>query len=306
MATKVKLEGSMVALVTPFAGGEVDYDALGRLVDWQIDNGTQALVPCGTTGESPTLSHSEHDKVIEAVVRRAAGRVSVIAGTGSNATSEAARLTRHAKDAGADACLLVNPYYNKPTQEGMLRHIEVLDKIGLPIVLYNIPGRTAMELTPETIIRAYNEFEQVVAVKEATVKTDTTSAIAVACDMTVLSGDDSMTLPIMACGGAGVISVLANILPAEVRKLTDLALAGDLSAARRQHVKLFGLFKGLFVETNPIPIKAAMAMTGLIAEEIRLPMTPLSDRHRPALAELLTAAGVQVKPPNHKRMVSHT
>jgi len=288
----MKLSGAMVALVTPFADGEVDADALGRLVDRQIESGIQALVPCGTTGESPTLSHIEHDKVIEWVVARAAGRVPVIAGTGSNSTAEAVRLTQHAADVGADACLLVNPYYNKPTQDGMLRHIEQIDKIGLPIVLYNIPGRTAMELTAETIVRAYEKFAQVVAVKEATGKLDTTSAVAAACDITILSGDDSLTLPIMACGGSGVISVLANILPKEIRALTDLAGAGDLIGARRQHLKLFDLFKGIFVETNPIPIKAAMAMAGLIGEEIRLPLTPLSETYRPQLAALLQRAGV--------------
>ncbi len=284
----------MVALVTPFADGEVDAEALGRLVDRQIDGGIEALVPCGTTGESPTLSHDEHDKVIELVVSRAAGRVPVIAGTGSNSTAEAVRLTQHAKDAGADACLQVNPYYNKPTQEGVLRHIEQLDKIGLPIVLYNIPSRTALELAPETIIRAYEQFAQVVAVKEATGKLDATSAVAAACEITILSGDDSLTLPIMACGGSGVISVLGNIVPAEIRTLTDLAAAGDLAGARRQHLKLYPLFKGMFVETNPIPVKAAMAMAGLIGDEIRLPLTPLSEQYRPGLTELLKAAGVDL------------
>ncbi|NQU76849.1 MAG: 4-hydroxy-tetrahydrodipicolinate synthase, partial [Planctomycetes bacterium] len=231
MAGKMKFEGSMVALVTPFADGQVDYAALESLVEMQIKSGTQALVPCGTTGESPTLSHDEHDKVIEQVVKFVAGRVPVIAGTGSNSTAEAVRLTRHAVDAGADASLQVNPYYNKPTQAGMLRHLEELDKIGLPLVLYNIPGRTALELTVETVVRAYNEIENVVAVKEATGKLDVTSAIAAACDITIISGDDSLTLPIISCGGLGVISVLANILPADVRKLTDLALTGDMAAA---------------------------------------------------------------------------
>lgn len=291
----LQLEGSMVALVTPFRDGQVDYAALRGLVDWQIAEGTQGLVPCGTTGESPTLSHEEHDKVIEAVVAQAAGRVPVIAGTGSNSTAEAVRLTRHAKDAGADACLVVNPYYNKPTQDGMLRHIEQLDAIGLPIVLYNIPGRTAMELDVATVTAAYERFEQVVAIKEATGKLDVTSAIAAACEIVILSGDDSLTLPIMACGGRGVISVLANILPAEIRKLTDLAKAGDLAAARSQHLKLFDLFRGMFVQTNPIPIKAALAMTGRIGEEIRLPLTPLSDSLRPALAALLRQAGVTLQ-----------
>ena len=295
MADKLRLEGSMVALVTPFSGGAVDWDALARLIDFQIDSGTQGMIPCGTTGESPTLTNEEHDKVIEFTVQRAGGRAVVIAGTGSNSTAEAIERTAHARDAGADACLIVNPYYNKPTQEGMFRHTAELAKLGLPIVLYNIPGRTGVELASETIVRMYNEIEQVVAVKEATGKLDNASALAAECDITILSGDDSLTLPIGAVGGRGVISVLANILPAEVRKLTDAILAGDMAAAREQHLKLFPLFRGVFVETNPIPIKAAMAMAGMIDNELRLPMTPLSARHRAPLAEMLKPFGIKAK-----------
>lgn len=294
MTKSLQLQGAMTALVTPFRDDAVDYDALGALVDWQIDSGIQALVPCGTTGESPTLSFPEHHQVVEFVVRRANGRVPVIAGTGSNSTAEAVELTKHAKDCGADACLIVNPYYNRPTQEGMLRHLEQLDRIGLPIVLYNIPGRTAMELTTETIVQAYRRFETVVAVKEATGRLDATSALAAECEITILSGDDSLTLPIIACGGKGVVSVLSNLLPARVRTLTDAALAGDLARARRLHLELFPLFRGMFVETNPIPIKAALAMTGRIGPEIRLPMTPLSEKARPALEALLRRAGVPI------------
>ncbi len=294
-ADKIRLEGSMVALVTPFSGGKVDWDALGRVIDFQIENGTQGLVPCGTTGESPTLDYDEHDKVIEYTVERAAGRVPVIAGTGSNSTDEAIKLTQHAKGAGADACLIVNPYYNKPTQHGMFAHVAELDKIGLPIVLYNIPGRTGIELAPETIVRMYDELETVIGVKEATGKLDMASAIAAACDITILSGDDSLTLPIGAVGGKGVISVLANVMPAQVRKLCDAMLAGNMKAATEQHLKLFPLFKGMFVETNPIPIKAAMAMAGMIKDELRLPLSPLSDKFRGPLAELLKAAGVKLK-----------
>ena len=286
----------MVALVTPFAGEDVDFDALGRLIDFQIDGGTQGLIPCGTTGESPTLSHIEQDRVIEFTVERAAGRVPVIAGTGSNATSEALRLTRHAKEAGADACLIVNPYYNKPTQQGMYDHIARLAEADLPIVLYNIPGRTGIELAPETIVRMYNEIERVVAVKEATGKLDLASAIASQCDITILSGDDSLTLPLASVGASGVISVLANILPGEVRTLCDLIAAGDLAGARQQHLRLFPLFKGMFVETNPIPIKAALAMAGMVRNELRLPMRPLSEELRPALAEMLVKFGLTVTP----------
>ncbi len=287
------LHGSMVAIVTPFANGAVDYDALGRLIEFQIEGGTQGIVPCGTTGESPTLSHEEHDKVIEFTVDRVAGRVPVIAGTGSNCTAEALRLTQHAQAAGADACLVVNPYYNKPTQHGMFAHIARLGEVGLPIVLYNIPGRTGIELAPETIAKMYREIEPVVAVKEATGKLDVCSAIAAECDITILSGDDSLTLPIYSVGGKGVISVVANLLPREVRALCDAAAASDLPAATRQHLKLFPLFRGAFVETNPIPIKAALAMAGMIRDELRLPLSPLSDKYRPALAEIIRGFGVQ-------------
>jgi len=291
---RMKLSGSMTALVTPFANGEVDYDAFGRLIDFQLANGTQGLVPCGTTGESPTLSHEEHDKVIEFTVERVAKRVPVIAGTGSNATSEALRLTKHAKEAGADACLVVNPYYNKPTQHGMFEHIKRVAEVGLPIVLYNIPGRCGVEMTPETVVRMYQEIEQVVALKEATGNVNNASAVAAACDITILSGDDSLTLPLYAVGGHGVISVASNIIPAQVRKLCDLAGAGKMADATALHLKLFPIFKGLFVETNPIPIKAAMAMAGMMKDELRLPMSPMSEGLRPKLAALLQQYGVKV------------
>jgi len=289
----MQLEGSMVALVTPFSEGRVDFDALGRLIEFQIEGGTQGLVPCGTTGESPTLDYHEHDQVIEYTIKKAARRVPVIAGTGSNSTAEAIQLTQHAKDAGADACLIVNPYYNKPTQHGMFMHVAEIAKIGLPIVLYNIPGRCAVEMTPQTIVKMYNEIEQVVAVKEATGRLDVASEIASMSDITILSGDDSLTVPICSVGGSGVISVLANLLPAEVRKLCDLIKASDMAGAAAQHKKLFPLFRGMFVETNPIPVKAAMAMAGMIKDELRLPLSPLSDKFRPELKKLLTQAGVK-------------
>ncbi len=295
MAERMKLQGSMVALVTPFSAGEVDYDAFGRLIEFQIENGTKGLIPCGTTGESPTLSHEEHDKVIEFTVEKAAGRIPVIAGTGSNSTAEALRLTQHAKSAGADACLIVNPYYNKPTQQGMYEHVKALAAAQLPIVLYNIPSRTGIELSPETITRMYEEIEMVVAVKDAAANTNLTSEVARRSDITILSGDDSMTLPFCSVGAKGVISVLANILPAEVRKLCDLIGDGDFAGAREQHLKLFPLFKGIFVETNPIPIKAGMAMAGMIENELRLPMSPLSEQYRAPLAKMLREFGVDAK-----------
>jgi 4-hydroxy-tetrahydrodipicolinate synthase len=295
MSNKMKLSGSLVAIVTPFKDNEIDFEALGRLIDYQLDGGIQGIVPCGTTGESPTLSHDEQDQVIDFTAERVAGRVPVVAGTGSNSTEEALRLTRHAKQAGADACLVVNPYYNKPTQQGMFEHMSRLADADLPIVLYNIPGRTGVELTAETIIRMYQEIDQVIAVKEATGKLDTASEVAANCDITILSGDDALTLPMCSVGGSGVISVLANILPSEVRKLTDAMLAGDMNAARDQHHKLFPLFKGMFVETNPIPIKAAMAMAGMCTNELRLPMTPLSEANRPAVAAMLKQFGIEAK-----------
>lgn len=290
----IELKGSMVAIVTPFKDGEVDWDAFGRLVDFQIDSGTQGIVPCGTTGESPTLSHAEHDKVVEFVVDRVAGRIPVIAGAGSNSTTEATRLTQHAKDAGADACLIVNPYYNKPTQQGMYEHIAKLGEVGLPIVLYNIPGRTSVTLLPETITRMYDEIDAVVAVKDAVGDLDMTSAVASMSDITILSGDDSLTLPMCAVGASGVVSVLANIVPAAVRSLCDAIADDDIAAARKKHLELYPLFKAMFVETNPIPIKAALAMAGMIQNELRLPMIPLSEQHRSRLSELLLAAGVEV------------
>ncbi|MCD4825609.1 MAG: 4-hydroxy-tetrahydrodipicolinate synthase [Phycisphaerae bacterium] len=290
----MKLEGAMVAIVTPFANGEVDWDSFGRLVEFQIDGGTQGIVPCGTTGESPTLSHAEHDKVIEFVVEKVAGRVPVIAGTGSNNTAEAVRLTRHAKEAGADACLIVNPYYNKPPQRGMFAHIQKIADVELPIVLYNIPGRSSIELAAETIAEMYEKIEMVVAVKEATGRVDMGSAIAAISDITIISGDDSLTLPLAAVGGSGVISVLSNILPGEVRKLCDAIVDFDMAAACTQHLKLFPLFKDIFCETNPIPIKAAMAMAGLCKEDLRLPLMPLADQHRKPLADLLENFGVNL------------
>ena len=283
----------MVAIVTPFADGRVDYEAMAKLIEFQIAGGTQGIVPCGTTGESPTLSHAEHGEVIEFTIKQVAGRIPVIAGTGSNSTEEAVRLTERAKDAGANACLIVNPYYNKPTQQGMFDHIRRLGQVELPIVLYNIPGRTSIELAPETIIRMYNEIDMVVGIKEATGKLDAASEIAAACDIAILSGDDSLTLPLSSVGATGVISVLANILPAEIRGLCDAIASDDITAARAMHLKLFPLFKGMFVQTNPIPIKAALAMAGMIRNELRLPMSPLSDEYRAPLAELLGEFGIE-------------
>lgn len=294
MTTNLTLEGSMVAIVTPFSNGQIDFDTFGKLIDFQIDNGTQGIIPCGTTGESPTLNNEEHFKVIEFTIDRVAGRVPVIAGTGSNCTEEAIHMTSLAKKAGADACLIVNPYYNKPTQHGMFEHMKKIAEIELPIMLYNIPGRTGIELSVDTILKMYNEIDMVVAIKEATGKLDTCSQLAAACDITILSGDDSLTLPMCSVGAKGVISVVANLLPAELRKFTDAIASNDMAAARSQHQKLLPLFQSMLsLETNPIPVKAAMAMAGLIKNELRLPMTPLSQCHHAKLADMLKPFGIE-------------
>ncbi len=292
--TSARLSGTFTAMITPFVDDRVDVDRLDAQIDFQIDGGVDGLVPVGTTGESPTLSHGEHRDVVERVCTRAAGRVKVIAGTGSNATAEAVDLTRHALQVGADAALVVNPYYNKPTQEGLYRHFMQVADVGLPVVLYNIPGRTAVTLHAETIGRLA-AHDKIVGVKEATGSMDMVSEIAALCDLdrfAVLSGDDSLTLPLMALGGCGVVSVVSNLLPQRVKALTDAAASGDHAQAARLHHALFPLCKAMFVETNPIPVKAAMAMVGRDSGQLRLPMCALSDVHRAPLAAALEAAGV--------------
>ena len=269
--------GTFVALITPFSDGQIDYETLTELVEFHLESGTDGLVPVGTTGESPTLSHEENKKVVEYVVKVAGGTVPVIAGTGSNSTAEAIEMTAYAKKVGADASLQVAPYYNKPTQEGFYQHFKAIaDEVDLPIVLYNIPGRCGgTGLTAQTVARLA-EHENIVAVKEATGKLDMASEIASLCDITILSGDDSLTLPIASVGGKGVISVVANIVPADVKAMTDLILEGDFVSARKWHRKLFTLSKNLLsLSTNPIPIKAAMAMLNMASDEMRLPMTEL-------------------------------
>ena len=285
--------GAMVALVTPFQDGEVDFQTLDELLEFQLENGIDAIVPCGTTGESPTLSHPEHKKVIERVVKTVAGQVPVIAGAGSNSTAEAIELTAFSKKIGADATLQVDPYYNKPTQEGFYQHFEaVAEEVDLPVVLYDIPGRCGAGMTPDTVVRLA-EIENIVAIKEATGKMDHASEIATRCDLTILSGDDSMTLPIASIGGKGVVSVVANIVPADVKAMTDLILAGDLVSARKWHNKLFALSKNLLsLATNPIPIKAAMSMLNMASEELRLPMVPMNDLEKAALRQTLKDYGL--------------
>lgn len=279
--------GSFVALVTPFHNGKVDTEKLEALVDLHVEAGTNGLVPCGTTGESATLSHDEHRLVVETVVRRADGRIPVIAGTGSNSTTEAVSLTRHAKEAGADAALLITPYYNKPTQKGLVAHFEaVAAGTDIPLVLYNVPGRTGVNMLPRTVVEC-SRFPNVVGIKEASGSVDQTVEILRESDLIVLSGDDSLTLALMSVGAKGVISVAANVVPKLMVDLVDLAAAGDLDGAREVHYRLYPLFKAMFVETNPIPVKAAVAMQGHIDPELRLPLTELSEEHREGLRVLL-------------------
>ena len=287
-------KGSMVALVTPFKDGEVDYKTLDALVDFHIESGTDVLVPCGTTGESPTLSHEENDEVVAAVVRRARGRVPVLAGTGSNSTAEAIRMTRHARENGADGSLQVAPYYNRPTQEGLFRHFSAIaEAVDFPHVLYNIPGRCAVEISTDTIVRLRETHSNIVAVKHATGSMDGASELRVRSDIDIISGDDSMTLPLMAIGGVGVISVLANLVPRDVKAMTDAALRGDWETARKWHLKMFRLAKGLLsIEVNPIPIKTAMAMRGLCSDEMRLPLCPMSPANREKLEAVLREYGI--------------
>ena len=286
--------GTMVALITPFQDGEVDYKTIDELVDFHLESGTDAVVPVGTTGESPTLSHDENKKVIERVVKAVAGKVPVIAGAGSNSTAEAIELTAFSRKVGADASLQVGPYYNKPTQEGFYQHFKTIaEEADLPIVLYNIPGRCGGQgLMPATIERL-SKVENIVAIKEATGSLDQASEIANRCDITILSGDDSLTLPLASVGGKGVISVVANIVPADVKAMTDLILQGDFVSARKWHNKLFALSKSLLsLSTNPIPIKAAMAMLDMASDEMRLPMTPLQESKIPVLERTLADYGL--------------
>ena len=284
--------GTLVALATPFEDGQIDWKRLNELVDFQLSEGTDGIVPMGTTGESPTLSHPEHERVIEAVVKRAGGKVPVVAGTGSNSTSEAIRLTAFARKAGADGALMVNPYYNKPTQQGLYEHFKaVADEVDLPIVLYNIPGRCGIALSVETICRLA-EIKNIVGIKEATGDLDVSSAITANSDLTIVSGDDSLTLPIMAVGGKGVISVAANIVPAKVREMTSAMLAGDIAKATAAHQKLFKLFKAIVIETNPIPIKTALALMGKCREEFRLPMCPMAPANKEKLIGVLKEYGL--------------
>ena len=285
-------QGSFVAMVTPFRDGKVDEVKLRELVEFHVTHGTDGLIPCGTTGESPTLSHDEHKRVVETVIEAARGRIKVVAGTGSNSTSEAIDLTKHAERAGANGALVVNPYYNKPTQEGLYRHYRaVAESVTIPIVAYNIQSRTAVNVEPDTLARLARDVRNIVGVKEASGSLDQMSQVILACgpDFSVLSGDDNITLPLLAIGGSGVISVIANILPRETSDMVHAALDGDWKRARDLHYRLFPLARAAFLETNPIPIKEAMAMAGMIEPEFRLPMCRMSDANRAQLRAILKA-----------------
>ena len=292
---RATFQGSIVAMVTPFRNGTIDEPKVKELVELHVKNGTDAIVPCGTTGESPTLSHDEHHRMVELTVAAAAGRIPVIAGTGSNSTTEAIGLTQHAERAGATGALVVNPYYNKPTQEGLYRHFRaVADATPLPILVYNIQGRTAVNIETDTMARLAHDCRNIVGVKEASGSLDQMSQVILACgpDFSVLSGDDNITLPLLAIGGRGVISVIANIVPRETSEMVHAALDGDWKRARELHYKLFPLARAAFLETNPIPIKEAMAMAGMLEPEFRLPMCRMGDANRQKLRAILESYGL--------------
>lgn len=284
--------GTIVALVTPFKNGEVDYKKLGELVEYHIENGTDAIVPCGTTGESPTLSHEEHERVVSEVIEKASGRIPVIAGTGSNSTSEALRLTKSAKKSGANAALLITPYYNRPTQEGLYLHFKAIaEEVDIPIILYNVPSRTGVSIAPETVAKLA-EIKNIVGIKEASGSIDQASQILQLCNITVLSGDDSLTLPIMAVGGKGVVSVAANIVPKDTAKMVRDFSNGRLKDAQEMHRKLFPLCRAMFIETNPIPVKTAMCLLGRLNGEMRLPLCNMTKEHESQLASALKKYGL--------------
>lgn len=282
-------EGVYTAIVTPFTeDGAVDYEGLKAHLDRQFQAGVDGVVPVGTTGESPTLSMAEHQKVIEFTVNQTAGRGKVIAGTGGNSTDEALELTAHAKAVGADATLQVTPYYNKPSQRGLIQHFSAIADVGLPVVLYNIPGRTSRELTLDTVLEL-SQHPYIAAIKEAAGDIDRVSAYRNGCEIEVVSGDDSLTLPMMVVGAVGVISVASNVVPREISQMVKAALAGEWEEARRSHAHLYPLLRDLFIDTNPVPVKAAMAMLGWVREVYRLPLCELDGDSKAQLRSTMEA-----------------
>ena len=288
--------GSMVALVTPFKNGRVDWPSLEALVDFHIQSGTTGIVPCGTTGESATLSHLEHDEVIRTVIKASNKRVPVIAGTGSNSTDEAVRLTREAEKSGADGALLISPYYNRPTQEGIYQHYrKVASEVGIPIIIYNIPGRTGSKIEPETLARL-SEIENIAGVKEATGSVDQAIDVIRLCGdrLAVYSGEDSLIFSLMALGGKGVISTCANVAPKETAQLAEACLTGNWEKGREIQFKLMQLIRALFIETNPIPAKTALFLMGKCSGELRLPLTPMAEGNLKKLSQAMSDFGLPV------------
>ncbi len=284
-------EGSFVAIVTPFKNGKIDAPALSGLIEFHIENGTNGIVPCGTTGESATLDHAEHEEVVRVTVESCKGRIPVLAGTGSNATHEAVELTQRAQKLGADGALLITPYYNKPTQEGLYQHFSTVAKeTDLPIMLYNVPSRTAINMEPGTVARL-SSIKNIVGIKEASGSLVQVSEIIDSCgpDFSVSSGEDALTWPILAIGGKGVISVTANLVPGKFAKLCQAAREGDVETAKALHYELLKLNDVMFIETNPIPVKAALALMGRIENEFRPPLCPPTEEH---LSQLKTTLGV--------------
>lgn len=292
------LQGSMVALVTPFKNGELDEEALRNLVEFHVNSGTSAIIPCGTTGESATLSHEEHCRTIEIVVEQANKRIQVIAGAGSNSTKEAIFLTEHAKKSGADAVLSITPYYNKPTQIGMYEHFKAIaESVDIPIVLYNVPGRTGVNMLPDTVIKL-SKIKNIVGIKEASGSLDQAGAILHHTnrdEFVVLSGEDSLTYPMMAMGATGVISVVANICPNKMADMCNAVLNNNFEEGRKLHFELLDLCKTVFIETNPIPVKQAVYMMGLIDKEIRLPLTNLTPGNIKILEKVMLDLGIEIK-----------
>ncbi|OGW94757.1 MAG: 4-hydroxy-tetrahydrodipicolinate synthase [Omnitrophica bacterium RIFCSPLOWO2_02_FULL_45_16] len=282
-------KGSMVALVTPFKNGKIDEKMLGKLVEFHIKNGTSALVPCGTTGESATLSYDEHDRVIELTIQFAKGRIPVIAGTGSNSTEEAITLTKHAKKAGADASLQVSPYYNRPTQKGLHLHFKAIaEAVDIPIILYNIASRTGVNIEPETFVKLA-QIKNIIGVKEASGSLEQMARIRELCpkDFLLISGDDALTLPVLSIGGVGIISVVANIIPHDVADMCSSFEKCDIKKAQDLHYKMLGLVKAMFIETNPIPVKTAMGLMKMIDPEMRLPLCEMLSENKEKLVKAL-------------------
>jgi 4-hydroxy-tetrahydrodipicolinate synthase len=286
--------GSMVALVTPFKNGKVDWESLERLLDFHMKSGTHGIVPCGTTGESATLSHQEHDEVIKTVIKAVNRRIPVVAGTGSNSTEEAVRLTREAEKSGADGALMISPYYNRPTQEGIYQHYKrVASEVGIPIVIYNIPGRTGSKIEPETLARL-SEIKNVAGVKEATGSVDQAIDVIRLCGdrLAVYSGEDSLTYSLMALGGKGVISTVANIAPKEMAQLAEACLKGNWEQGRELQFKVLPLIRAVFLETNPIPVKTALSLMGRCTSDLRLPLTPISESNLNKLRQSMSDFGL--------------